>query len=244
MSRRSIQPRPPRRLALPLLLVASLGLGGCAGQAVQTTSTSPVEAYTELGLGYLERNNLPRALAALDHALQADPQDVEALQAMAIVYQRQGESRLAEEYFQRALAQAPDFTRARNNYAAFLYDRGRTREACEQLEQASRDTQYNNRAQLFANLGQCQQEIGDVAAARQSLERAQAIDARAPRSYFLLAQLEYAQGNYSRAREQLQLFMRLAGATPASQRLASQIRAAEGGATSSSNSPLRPHGTL
>ncbi|WP_431025321.1 type IV pilus biogenesis/stability protein PilW [Halomonas sp. H5] len=244
MTRRSIQTRTPRRLALPLLLATSLGVAGCAGQAVQQSSTSPVEAYTELGLGYLERNNLPRAMAALDHALEADPGDGEALQAMAIVYQRQGETRLADEFFQRALSNDPGFTRARNNYAAFLYDRGRTREACEQLEQASRDTQYNNRAQLFANLGQCQQEIGDVAAARQSLERAQSIDARAPRSYYLLAELEYAQGNYSRAWEQLQVFMRLAGATPDSQRLANQISAARGGDTSSSNLPLRPHGTL
>ncbi|MBF8222739.1 type IV pilus biogenesis/stability protein PilW [Halomonas sp. 328] len=244
MTRRSIPIRAPRRLTLPLLLVASLGLGGCAGQAVQQSSTSPARAYTDLGLAYLERNNLPRAMAALDHALEADPRDGEALQAMAIVYQRQGETRLADEFFQRALGHDPGFTRARNNYAAFLYDQGHTREACAQLEQASSDTQYNNRAQLFANLGQCQREIGEVAAARQSLERAQAIDARAPRSYYLLAELEYAQGNYARAWEQLQVFMRLAGATPDSQRLASQISAAQGGNTSSSTLPLRPHGTL
>lgn len=233
-----------RRVTLPLLLAASLGLTGCAGQAVQQSSTSPSQAYTDLGVAYLERDNLPRAMTALDRALEADPRDGEALQAMAIVYQRQGETHLADEFFQRALRHDPGFTRARNNYAAFLFDQGRTREACAQLEQATSDTQYNNRAQLFANLGQCQREIGDIAAARQSLERAQAIDARAPRSYFLLAELEYAQGNYSRAWEQLQVFMRLAGATPDSQRLASQIDAARGGTTSSPTLPLRPHGTL
>ena len=119
-----------------------------------------------------------------------------------MVHQRQGEAALASEMFRRAIQADPSFTRARNNYAAFLYDRGRIAEACEQLQQASQDTQYDNRGQLFANLGQCRLEMGDVTAARESLARAQAIDPRSARSYFLLAELEAAQGNLDLAEQQ------------------------------------------
>lgn len=213
-----------------LILFGSILISGCATQAglQDGTEQSAARAYTELGVAYLERDNLRRAMSALDRALEADPDDAEALQAMAMVYQRQGEGRLADETFQRALDADPSMTRARNNYAAFLYDRGRIREACQQLEQASGDTQYPNRAQLFANLGQCQRELGDLDAARTSLARAQAIDPRSPRSYFILAEIEHAQGNHARAQDQLQTYMRLAGADVAAVRLARDIARAQG----------------
>lgn len=222
---------PGRRSLQPLLtgLLAALWLTGCSSQPAQTASgTTPAEAYTQLGVAYLEHGNLPRAQSALSRALAAAPDNAEALQALAMVYQGQEESGLADDYFQRALTAEPGHTRARNNYAAFLYDQGRLSEACSQLEQAARDPQYDNRAQLFTNLGQCQRDIGDLEAAVGSLERAQAIDSRSPRSYFALADIEYARGNYARAWEQLQAFIRLAGPSPAGLALARDIAAARG----------------
>jgi type IV pilus assembly protein PilF len=212
------------------VLMVALWLGGCASQAERLgdEEAQPSEAYTRLGIAYLERDNLRRAMNALDRALELDPEDAEARQAMAMVYQRQGEEDLADEYFRRAIDADGDFTRGRNNYAAFLYDQGRIREACDQLEEATRDTQYDNRAQLFGNLGQCQRELGDVEAARESLSRAQQIDPRSARSYFTLAELEHAQGNHARAREQLDAYLRLAGSRPEALRLARDIARAEG----------------
>lgn len=222
----------PGRCSLPPLLsglLAALWLTGCSNQPTQTTSgTTPVEAYTQLGMAYLEHDNLPRAQGALNRALAEAPDSAEALQALAMVYQRQEENTLAEEHFQRALATEPGHTRARNNYAAFLYDQGRLGEACSQLEQAARDPLYGHRAQLFTNLGQCQRDIGDLEAAVGSLKRAQAIDSRSPRSYFTLADIEYARGNYAYAWEQLQAFIHLAGPSPASLALARDIAVARG----------------
>ena len=223
--------QPGCRSLRPLLigLFGAAWLTGCSSQPAQPDSgTSPADAYTQLGMAYLERDNLPRAQGALNRALAVAPNDPETLQALAMVYQRQGEDELADEHFQRALSADAGYTRARNNYAAFLYDQGRLREACTQLEQATQDTQYDNRAQLFANLGQCQREIGNLGAAVTNLERAQAIDSRSPRSYFTLAEIEYARGNHARAWEQLQSFMRLAGTTPASLELARDIADARG----------------
>lgn len=214
-----------RQIPAATMLLGSLWLAGCATQTNLPggSDNEASDAYTRLGVAYLERDNLPRAMNALDRALEIDPGDAEALQAMAMVHQRQGEAGLADETFRRALEADPSFTRARNNYAAFLYDRGRLDEACEQLELASRDTQYDNRAQLFANLGQCRLEMGDVAAARESLARAQAIAPRRPRSYLLTAELEYAQGNLERAEQQLETYMRLAGPRAEALRLARDI---------------------
>ncbi|QOR40120.1 type IV pilus biogenesis/stability protein PilW [Billgrantia diversa] len=217
---------PSRRMPLVAMVVVTLWLSGCASLAEQQDEAGPTEAFTELGMAYLQRGNLPRAMAALNRALERDPDDPEALQAMAIVYQRQGEREQADKMFQRALAVDSDNSRARNNYAAFLYEYGQVRRACEQLELASRDTRYANRAQLFANLGQCQWDIGEIGEARHSLERARSLDPRNPRSYFTLAALELAQGNPDLARQQLEIFVGLAGMTPDARTLAQQIAAA------------------
>ncbi|MWJ27260.1 type IV pilus biogenesis/stability protein PilW [Halomonas sp. ZH2S] len=219
-----------KRTPLLFTLLSALWLSGCAAQATPSpgANNNAVEAYTQLGVAYLERDNLSRALNALDRALQLAPTHSEALQAIALVYQRQGESALADEYFQQALRADPNFTRARNNYAAFLYDQARFKQACEQLEKASQDAQYANRTQLFTNLGQCYLALGETEAARTSLQRAQQIDPRNPRSYLMLAELEYSQGHYQRARQPLETFLRLAGPNQMALSMAIDIAHAEG----------------
>ncbi len=230
-----------RRRSSPLTLwcaalLGMLWLSGCVSTQVEgpVRTTDPAETVAlniRMGTEYMEQGNLPRAHAKLDKALAIDPDNADALQTRALLFQLQGEQPLAEQFFERALSAAPDFTRARNNYAAFLYSQGRIAEACSQLERASQDTDYPNRAQLFTNLGLCQREQGDIEAARASLQRAQAIDPRNARSYFTLAEIHHALGNNERARNQLQTFTRLAGSTPASRRLADQIASASGATT-------------
>ncbi|BCB61054.1 type IV pilus biogenesis/stability protein PilW [Halomonas sp. A020] len=213
------------------VLAGSLLLAGCAtsGQAVRSDANpAAVEAYTQLGVAYLERDNLTRALNALDRALELNPRHPEALQALALVYQQQGESELANRYFEQALDAEPSFTRARNNYAAFLYQQEQFPQACEQLERASQDAQYANRAQLFTNLGQCYLAIDELDKARERLQRAQSIDPRNPRGYLMLAELEISQGNYDQAWAPLQNYLQLAGPDPAALELAIDVALARG----------------
>ncbi|MCA1773031.1 MAG: type IV pilus biogenesis/stability protein PilW [Halomonas sp.] len=221
----------PSRVPLFAALVGSMWLAGCASTSSVPSSTPTPEAasaYTRLGVAYLERDNLPRALNALDRALEIAPDNAEALQAIALVYQQQGESDLADQHFQRAIEATPDFTRARNNYAAFLYQEGQVEAACNQLESASQDAQYDNRAQLFANLGQCYMALGESDLARARFERAQRINPRNPRGYLMLAELEYSQGNYTEAWSPLQEYLQLAGPNQEALTLAIDIAEARG----------------
>ena len=198
--------------ALTTMLLMMLWLSGCASYNGLTSQEQPdaADAYTQLGVAYLERSNLPRALNALTRALDISPDHAEAQQALALVYQQQGETALANEYFQKALQEAPGFTQARNNYAAFLYAQDDYRRACHQLDIASEDAQYPRRSQLFSNLGQCYIAQNNIDQARVSLQRAQQIDPRYARSYYLLAKLEFSQGNLSQAWQPLQTYLQLA----------------------------------
>lgn len=202
---------PPSGALLTALLI-TLWLSGCAVNNDMTAQQRPeaADAYTELGVAYLERDNLRRALDALNRALEIAPEHAEALQAQALVYQRQGEMVLAREHFQKALQNAPEFTQARNNFAAFLYEQGDYEAACEQLETASQDANYPRRSQLFTNLGQCYIAQDQIDLARKALQRAQQIDPRYSRSYYLLAELEFSQGNESPAWQSIQTYLQLA----------------------------------
>ncbi|GAB2712538.1 type IV pilus biogenesis/stability protein PilW [Halomonas garicola] len=219
--------RPLPRIAQApaiLALFGTLWLSGCASSLLSSPDTPEAgSAYTRLGLAYLEQNNLKRALNALDRAEELDPGNPETLQALALVYQRQGENDLAAEQFKKALAANTDFTRARNNYAAFLYQQGNYQRACQQLETAAKDPQYEHRARLFTNLGQCYTARDQTQRARESLVRASKIDPRHARSYWLLAQLEYRQGNHARAWAPLQRFLRLGRPTREALEMAAEL---------------------
>ncbi|WP_252106770.1 MULTISPECIES: type IV pilus biogenesis/stability protein PilW [unclassified Halomonas] len=213
------------------IIMGSLLLAGCATRGTEPspqTGQDAADAYSQLGVAYLERGNLSRALNALDRAIEIDPRHAEALQGMALVYQQQGETQLATRYFEQAVSAAPSFTRARNNYAAFLYQQGQYRQACEQLEIASTDAQYANRAQLFTNLGQCYMALDDVPRARERFVRAQSIDPRSPRGYLMLAELEVSQGNFERAWAPLQSYLQLAGPDRQALTLAASVARARG----------------
>lgn len=222
--------RFPSRASMLCVLISSMLLTGCAtpSNAPAEGGQNAAEAYTQLGVAYLERDNLPRALSALDRALEINPRHAEALQALALVYQQQGENELANRYFEQAVNAAPSFTRARNNYAAFLYQRAQFAAACEQLEIASQDAQYANRAQLFTNLGQCYVALEEFDSAREGFQRAQSIDPRNPRGYLMLAELEVSQGNYEQAWAPLQSYLQLAGPDPAALEIAIDLAHARG----------------
>ncbi|WP_227367758.1 type IV pilus biogenesis/stability protein PilW [Halomonas sp. M20] len=224
----------PMLVRLCAVLLAITGLSGCAvetGPGLNNAATDDKQALelnTTMAIEYMEQGNLPRAQAKLDRALEIDPDSPRALQVQALLYQRQGENAMADRFFRRALAIESGFTQGRNNYAAFLYSQGRIEESCTQLERAAQDIKYTNRAQLLTNLGLCQWELGDAAAARSSLKRAQAVNPRSARSYLVLARIDHAQGNDRRAWEQLQSFIRLAGTTPESLKLAEQLARVRG----------------
>lgn len=228
----------PMLVRLCVVQFALAWLSGCAIQAgpglnnAATDDKQALELNTTMALEYMGQGNLPRAQAKLDRALDIDPDSPRPLQVQALLYQRQGESAMADRFFRRALAIEPGFTQGRNNYAAFLYAQGRIEESCTQLERAAKDIKYTRRAQLLTNLGLCQWELGDVAAARGSLKRAQAVDPRSSRSYLVLARIDHAQGDYRQAWEQLQSFIRLAGTTPESLQLAEQLARVRGDSAS------------
>ncbi len=122
------------KATLIALVFAASVLGGCVTttETVFTEKASPekaLERRVELARQYIGERNWADAKRNLKLAYEIDPDNAEVHEAFGLVYQSTGEFELAEEHFQRAIALDKGFSRARNNYAAFLFSQGKLKEA-------------------------------------------------------------------------------------------------------------------
>jgi type IV pilus assembly protein PilF len=196
------------------LLLCSLALSGCITQqeSVFATDPSPEETLkrrVELARSYIGEGNWDDAKRNLKLAQEINPKSAEVAEAFALVYQSTGEYELAEENFKRAISLQKDFSRARNNYAAFLYSRQRMEEAEEQLELVIRDTLYESRPRAFINLGLVRVQLQKDDAAREAFTRALTMDRGNNLAMLELAHIEYRAGNYRLADQYLENYKRI-----------------------------------
>jgi len=192
---------PAAASMLALLLFAAL-LPGCV-----TTTNAPFKAdkqeevryRVDAATAYMKKGNTEQASVHLKRALELAPNDPTVHDTMAQMFWRNGEYDLADEHFRKAISADPKFSRGRNNYAAFLYERGDFRGAIRELEIVVSDTLYEQRAAAFANLGRAYAKIGDTKKAEEALTRAVKMDARQSGALLELAQISYDRSDYATA---------------------------------------------
>ncbi|MEQ9394659.1 type IV pilus biogenesis/stability protein PilW [Haliea sp.] len=192
--------RQGRRLLLTLVVLCT----GCVTttDSVFTTPPAPQEALERrvaLARQYIGQRDWDNAKRNLAQAVAIDDRNAEVHEAFALVYQSTGEKELAEESFQKALRLDRDFSRARNNYAAFLYAEQRYADAEEELELVVKDTLYTGRPMAFVNLGLCRQQLDKPAAAEEAFSRALSMDRANTIALLELAQLRFDAGDYTTA---------------------------------------------
>lgn len=190
--------------------IVVLLLSGCATNSDLVTQPADrqkqVQALVDLGVGYLKNGELTRAKENLNHALQLDSHSAKAHNALALIFQDEREFKHAEEQFKLALRYDPKFTRARNNYGAFLFAQNRIQEAIDQLKIASKDQFYDLRATVFENLGICYLHVDDRKDAEDAFEKSVALNPKQPSALLELAQLRFDQKQYVLSRELFERF--------------------------------------
>lgn len=186
------------------VLVAALVLGGCISttESVFTEKADPqkaLERRVELARQYIGEGNWKDAKRNLRIANEIDPNNAEVHEAFALVYQSTGEYEFAEESYKTALKLDKNFSRARNNYATFLYSRQRYAEAEAQLEIVVSDTLYKARPRAFVNLGLCRTMLFDAQGAEEAFIRALAMDRTNAIALLELAILRFDADDYATA---------------------------------------------
>jgi type IV pilus assembly protein PilF len=205
----------------PWLLLTVVLLGGCVttqvgGLPKPGSVDQRVQAQLDLARGYLEQRDIARARRPLETALKIDPTSAEANVLMAAIYQIEGEDRLAEAAYKKAIRHSPRNSMARNNYGSFLFAKERYADARKELTIAVEDTTYSARPQAYENLGLTELKLGLREDAERSLQRALMLNSRQARSMLELAEIYYDKGLYPQARQYFDGYVREAKHTPRS----------------------------
>ena len=190
---------------LCLFVLAVLLLAGCVTTASggfnpEASDEEALDDYIQLAVAYYEANDMARARRHINNALAIDARNSEVHNILALVHQREGDLDLADEVFRQSIRFDTSNSRARNNYAAFLFEQQRYQDAYDQLERVANDTTYEGRAIAFENLGRSALRLGNIEDAANAFQRALQLNANLYVSTLELAQIRFDQSDYVAAR--------------------------------------------
>lgn len=193
-------------------LVLSIFLVGCV---TETDGKGPkkidkqkqLDLHVQLAMGYIERGNRETARHHLTKAFELDKNAANAINAMAMLYQLEGEPNLAEQEFKRAIQRNKKFTLAHNNYGVFLFNQKRYENALVEFEAAASDLGYVDRAQTLVNVGKVSLKLGNAQKAEAAFKHALILDKNISEASIELADISFSRQDYADAKRYLDLFV-------------------------------------
>jgi type IV pilus assembly protein PilF len=221
-------------------LVACIALAGCAQNPSSSSSTNAdsvdtgtligepgdprnrARIHTELASAYFERGNMGVALEELRVATTADPSYAPAYSVLGLVHMELRENKVAEQYFSKALALAPNDPDINNNYGWFLCRTGRQEQSISYFFAALKNPLYNKPARSYVNAGLCTMERNSEEAVGY-FERALRSEPDNLLALINLASLQYKRGQLETAHELIKRFNKLIEPTAESLWLALRI---------------------
>lgn len=209
----------------------SLHLGACV-----TTESNPVEvsledaakANLQLGANYLQRGELERAREKLEKAVKQDPELPSARIYLAILYERIGEQKLADQNYRAALKLAPDNPDVANSYGGYLCRTDRREEGLKYFRKAGENPLYRTPEVAFTNAAVCALGIPDPETAEQFLRRALDVNPMFREALLRLSILSLDTGRPLQARAFLERYHDVGPATMDSLSLGIRVESALG----------------
>ncbi|RKH37833.1 social motility TPR repeat lipoprotein Tgl [Corallococcus sicarius] len=160
------------RIPSACCLAFVLASAGCAHVPTEKELRSS-EIHYDLGVQAQQHGHVQDALAEYQKALDANPDNPEAHNAMGILlhlsFRRLDE---ASAHYEKALKLRPTFSDARNNLGNLRLDQGRYDDAIKLYEEALNDMQYRFGFSAQGNLGWALYKKGDTANALQNIKAA------------------------------------------------------------------------
>ena len=186
-------------------VLVALVLTGCV-----TTTTSPfaekkdidkaVDTYVQIGYRHFENDNLFQAKQSLNRAMELEKNNAGAHLGLARVFDAEQEDELAEHHFKQAIRHGGG-TEARFQYAVFLYNHQRYKDAYDVFGEVTEDTFYARRALSFEFYALSARRLDKIDESIKAYERAVVLDRLLVNSYIGLADLQEQKGNYNKAFE-------------------------------------------
>ncbi|MDR3491235.1 MAG: type IV pilus biogenesis/stability protein PilW [Gammaproteobacteria bacterium] len=188
-----------------------------------TPQTKTSRINTQLGMAYLQNNDMQRAKQKFLLALDQAPNSPEAWYSMAYFQEVTGNSAKANEAYLKAIQLAPTSGDVQNNYGTFLCRHNQYQNGIKHFLLAINDTRYLHTAGAYENAGLCALKIPDLHSAENYFNHAINQDPNMSTSLLELAKLNYHFGHYKEAKYQLEQFLLLSPANAQSNTLKMQL---------------------
>jgi len=200
-----------------LLLAMVLILASCV--TVNPRESNEVRASkinVQLGIGYMQQNNMELASEKLNKALRQDPKSAAAHNAYAILQDRLLQFDKADLHYKKATKLDPQNSPAANNYGVFLCRNKREAKAEKYFLQALKNPLYKTPEFAYTNAALCLIKIDQNEKAMEYLRKALAARSDFPRALYAMGKLVFDQDNFSEAKQYLDRYHRVAKPTAAS----------------------------
>lgn len=205
-------------------------LAGCASSAERKhekeQAARAAASYTELGIEYFRQGNYDLSLTKLERALELDSESAQAHGAIAVLYEKVGDTKLAEKHYKKGLRLRPDDAGSQNNYGQFLCFQGRYRDAHEEFMKAAGNPFYATPAVPLTNAGLCAKRVPDAMLAEQYFREALEKDPKFAPALLQMAIMKFESGRFLSARAYLERFQQVAEHNPESLWLAVRTESA------------------
>ncbi len=158
---------------------------------------------------YITQRDYEAARRHLKRAMELDEQSADVHDAMALTFQATGEIELADKHFNKAISLGNGDSRYRMNYANFLFKQQEFVKSEKQLKKIIADTLYPKRESALMLMALNQQQMLKLDEAKDSFERALALN---PRNRFILKQLaiiNFDEGEFERSSRYFNAYRRL-----------------------------------
>ena len=159
-----------RKTIVILFLCLNLALCASPQKKIQAAREKDPKYQYNMGLFYLNNNNLEEAVKYLNKTISLDPRNFLAMNALGLISAMKGDFPQAVTYYQKCLQLEPSFSEARNNLGTAFQELGDLEKARQEFQKAVDDPAYNTKELPFYNLARLAFTQGDT---EKALERVQ-----------------------------------------------------------------------
>lgn len=183
-----------------------LAISACtpAVQGTREGHQTPASANTRLGVEYMREGMYKPAKEALEKAVKQDSSYQPAHSAIAVLYERLGEEKLAEKHYRKAYALDPRDSLTLNNYGQYLCRSGRYKEADRMFNTALKDPLYRRPETTLTNAGLCAARQSKQDRATEYFRKALKVNPKYAPALREMARISFAQKNWLGVRAYLQ----------------------------------------
>lgn len=190
------------------LLVLAVAVAACSSpQQFKAQPERASDINMELAIDYYRKGKLAEAKEKIDRAVDQNPRNAKALALAGLLYDRLGEDKKADGYFERAMSVDNKDPEILNNYATYLCQKKRYERGEKLALQAAADPLYRTPETAYVNAGNCARGRGDPKVAEDSYRKALARRPRNSEALYQMTDLEFHNKRYLQARAFLERFV-------------------------------------